>query len=99
MSAFAGHGRAMQVDDDAFNADGGGGDNKALYMRPKNNDKEQNNRHNDDTCNYSGAGGGSDADEVDDDPHARQLYKFFVNVYGCVFTMLDLLRLHRRDTE
>jgi hypothetical protein len=30
MSAFAGHGRAMQVDDDAFDADGGGGGNKAV---------------------------------------------------------------------
>ncbi len=29
MSAFAGHGRAMQVDDDAFDADGGGGGNKS----------------------------------------------------------------------
>ncbi len=30
MNAFAGHGRAMQVDDDAFDADGGGGGNKAV---------------------------------------------------------------------
>ena len=38
MSAFAGHGRAMQADDDAFDADGGGGDDKAVEKRPNNND-------------------------------------------------------------
>ena len=32
MNAFAGHGRAMQVDDDAFDADGGGGDSKAFVV-------------------------------------------------------------------
>ena len=32
MSTFAGHGRAMQVDDDAFDADGGGSDNKNVKI-------------------------------------------------------------------
>ena len=36
MSTFAGHGRAMHVDDDAFDADGGGGGNNALSKRPNN---------------------------------------------------------------
>jgi hypothetical protein len=31
MRAFAGDGRAMQVDNGAFGADGGGGDSKVLY--------------------------------------------------------------------
>jgi hypothetical protein len=32
----------MQVDDDAFDADGGGGVDKALRQRPNNNDHERN---------------------------------------------------------
>jgi hypothetical protein len=54
MSAFARHGRAMQVDDDALDADGGGGNNKALQQRLNNNDVDQNNRNNYSNCNNHG---------------------------------------------
>ena len=67
MSAFAGHGRVMQVNDDAFDADGSGGNSKEKGIQKKgsrpNNNKEQNNRNNHSIC-YTGGVSSSGASTV-----------------------------------